>query len=109
MDVQVTRTVEGDFKIKGVDLEGFDQIAEDESNPLFEKWLLQQGEIGLEDSTFTWKDEQNAGLTWFFNDVNFLFKKTQKRQQLILSGELPKILGDNIKIAFDMEGDIASP
>ena len=109
MDVQVTRTVEGDFKIKGVDLEGFDQIAEDESNPLFEKWLLQQGEIGLEDSTFTWKDEQNAGLTWFFNDVNFLFKKTQKRQQLILSGELPKILGDKIKIAFDLEGDIASP
>ena len=109
MDLQVTRTVEGNFKIKGIDLEGLDQLAENESDPLFEKWLLQQGEIGLEDSTFTWKDEQNAGLTWFFDDVNFLFKKTRERQQLLLSGNLPKALGDKIKVAFDLEGDITSP
>ena len=109
MDLRVTRTVEGNFKIKGVDLKGLDQIGENKSNPLFEKWLLQQGEIALEDSTFIWKDEQNAGLTWFFEDVNFLFKKTRERQQLLLSSKLPNILGEKIKLAFDLEGDLTSP
>lgn len=111
MDLHVTRTAEGNLKIKGIDLEGLTAsvTGDKKSNSIFERWLLQQGEIGVEDSTFTWKDEQNAGLTWFFSEVNFLLKKTSERQQLLLSGKLPKILGNKIKLAFDLQGDITSP
>ncbi|MCK5723006.1 MAG: DUF748 domain-containing protein, partial [Gammaproteobacteria bacterium] len=110
MDLHVTRTVEGKFKIKGIDLEGLTASAngDKKSNSIFESWLLQQGEVGVEDSTFTWKDEQNSGLTWFFSEVNFLLKKTSERQQLLLSGKLPKILGKKIKLAIDLQGDITS-
>lgn len=111
MDLHVTRTVEGKFKIKGIDLEGLTASVngDKKSNSIFERWLLQQGEVGVEDSTFTWKDEQNAGLTWFFSEVNFLYNKTSEHQQLLLSGKLPKILGKKIKLAVDLHGDITSP
>ena len=109
MNLHITRTVEGTFKIKGVDLDALSKIGENESSSAFKSWLLQQGEIGIEDSTFTWKDEQNAGLTWFFNDVNLLLKKTHERHQFLLSSKLPHILGDKIKIAFDLVGNITLP
>ena len=109
MNLHVTRTVEGDFKVKGFDLDGLSKVAESESNSVFGSWLLQQGEIGLEDSTFTWTDEQNAGLTWYFDDINFLLKKTRDRHQLILSSQLPRMLGDKIKLSFDLVGDITTP
>lgn len=109
MNLHVTRTVQGKLKIKGVNLEAISNVADSDSNSLLEHWLLQQSEIGLEDSTLTWKDEQNAGLTWFFNDVNFLLKNTQERHQLSLSGKLPNVLGDKIKVAFDLVGDVSSP
>ncbi len=110
MDLHVTRTVEGKFKIKGIDLEGLTASAngDKKSNSIFESWLLQQGEVGVEDSTFTWKDEKNAGLTWVFPEVNFLLKNSSERQQLLLSGKLPKILGEKIKLAIDLQGDITS-
>ncbi len=109
MNLHITRTVEGTFKIKGVDLDALSKIGENESGSAFKSWVLQQGEIGIEDSTFTWKDEQNAGLTWFFNDVNLLLKKTHERHQFLLSSKLPHILGDKIKIAFDLVGNITLP
>lgn len=109
MNLHVTRTVEGGVKVKGFDLDGLSKVAESESNSMFQSWLLQQGEVGLEDSTFTWTDEQNAGLTWYFDDINFLLKKTKDRHQLVLSSQLPRILGDKIKLSFDLMGDITIP
>lgn len=109
MNLFVTRNVEGHFKIKGVDLDALEQVETDESNPFLEHWLLQQGEVAIEDSTFAWKDEQNAGLTWFFDDVNLLLKKTHERHQLLLSSKLPHALGDKINIAINLVGDVASP
>lgn len=109
MNLHVTRTVEGNIKVKGFDLETLSKAEYSESNSLLNNWLLQQSEIGLEESTFTWKDEQNAGLTWFFNDVNFLLKNTHERHQLLLSSKLPYVLGDEIKVAFDLVGELDSP
>ena len=109
VNLHVTRTVEGNYKVKGVDLDALSKNEKSESNSLLERWLLQQGEIGLEDSTFTWKDEQNAGLTWFFEDVNFLLKSTAERYQLLLSGKLPNKLGNKVKLAVDLVGDILEP
>ncbi len=109
MNLHVTRTVEGNLKIKGVDIAGLSNVGDDELNTFFEAWLLQQGEIGVEDSTFIWKDEQNAGITWFFDDLNLLLKKSSERYQLLLSSKLPKMLGDKITLAVDLVGDITSP
>ena len=109
MNLFVTRTVEGNIKIKGVDLEALNQAENTEANPLLERWLLQQGEVAIEESTFAWKDEQKAGLTWFFDDVNVLLKKTHERHQLLFSSKLPNALGDEIKIAVDLVGNIAEP
>ena len=109
MNLHITRTVEGSLKIKGVDITGPGKIGGGESTSFIESWLLQQGEIGVEDSTFTWKDEQNAGITWFFDDINLLLKKSSERYQLLLSGKLPNILGDKINLAVDFTGDITLP
>lgn len=108
MNLHVTRTVEGSYKIKGVDLAGLSKV-ESTPNAFLNNWLLQQGEIGVEDSSFTWKDEQNAGVSWFFDDMNLLLKKSSERYQLLLESKLPNILGDKIKLAADIEGDITSP
>lgn len=110
MDLKITRKVDGSFKIKGLDLEGLTASAEiDKSNILLERLLSQKNEIGLEDSTLIWKDEQNAGLTWFFGNVNFLLKNSGGRHQFSLSSDLPNVLGKKIKLAFDFEGDINKP
>lgn len=109
MNLHVTRTSEGKLKVKGFDLDALSKSDENESNSAIESWLLQKGEVGLEDSTFTWVDEQNAGLTWYFDDINFLLKKNKSRQQLLLSSKLPRTLGDKINLSFDFEGDITKP
>ncbi|MCW8901082.1 MAG: DUF3971 domain-containing protein [Gammaproteobacteria bacterium] len=109
MNLFITRTVEGNLRIKGVDIGSFNKVEADEYSPFFEEWLLQQGEVAIEESTFAWKDEQKAGLTWFFDDVNLLLKKTHERHQLLLSTKLPNVLGDKLKVAIDLVGDIASP
>ena len=109
MDLRVTRTVEGEFKVKGFDLDGLSKIGENESSSIFENWLLRRGEVGLEDSTFTWVDKQNAGITWFFDDINFLLKKNQDRYQFSLSSKLPHVLGDKMNLSFDLNGDITKP
>lgn len=100
MNLHVTRTSEGKLKVKGFDLDALSKSDENESNSAIESWLLQKGEVGLEDSTFTWVDEQNAGLTWYFDDINFLLKKNKSRQQLLLSSKLPRTLGDKINLSL---------
>ena len=109
VNLHITRTVEGKLKIKGFDLEALSKIEGNESSSLIERLLVQHGEVGLEDSSFTWKDEQNSGLTWFFEDVNFLLKSTPKRYQLSLSSKLPNTLGEKIKLSFDLVGNLTLP
>ena len=111
LNLDVTRTVEGKIKIKGVDLEGLtaSAVAENDTDTTFKRWLLQKSEIGVEDFNVTWKDEQNAGLTWYFDNINFLLKNTESRHQLLLSSKLPKALGDRINLAVDIDGDIEQP
>lgn len=109
LNLHVTRSVDGSLKIKGLDLDALKKSAKNESDSILERWLLHQGEIGIEDSTFIWKDEQNAGLTWFFYDVNFLIKSIGKRHQLLLSSKLPEEFGSKLKMAVDIAGDISTP
>lgn len=108
MNLNITRTVEGKLNVKGMDVEGLSKIENDGTTIFFEQWLAHQGEIALEDSTFTWKDEQNSGLTWFFSDINLLLKKTNERHQLSLSSTLPATLGDKVDLELDIVGDIRS-
>lgn len=109
VELYVTRTKEGIYKVKGFDLDALNTVSESETNSIIENWLLRKGEVGLEDSTLVWVDEKNAGLKWRFDDVNFLLKKVQSRYQLLLSSRLPKALGNKIELALDLNGDITSP
>ena len=109
MDLHVTRSKEGKLKVKGFDLEGLSKTGESGSTSALESWLLQKGEVGLEGSTLTWVDEKNAGLTWHFDDINFLLKKNKNRNQFLLSSKLPRTLGSKIKLSFDLKGDITKP
>ena len=109
MNLHVTRTNEGKLIVKGFDLEGLSKAGDSGTTSALESWLLQKGEVGLEDSTLTWVDEQDAGLTWYFHDINFLLKKNNNRHQLLLSSKLPRTLGSKIKLSFDLKGDITKP
>ena len=109
LKLHVTRTVEGNFKIKGIDLESLNDVNQNETSLVLENWLQQNGEIGLEDSSITWVDEKKSGINWFFDDIDFLLKKTQGRYQLLLSSKLPRELGKKIELSFDLNGNILSP
>lgn len=109
MDLHVHRTVEGKYKIKGFDLAAINKGNKNESNSILEAWLLQEGEIGLEDSRLSWTDEQNKGFVWNFEDINLLFKKVNERYQLLLSSQLPNVLGNKIELSLDLTGDIKTP
>ena len=109
LNLYVTRSVEGQLSIKGLDLAKVEKTDGADSSAFLEKWLLQQGEVSIEDSSFTWNDKQNAGLLWYFGDVNIILKKTQDRLQLLLSSDLPNVLGEKIKMAIDLTGDMAVP
>ena len=111
MNLHITRELDGDIKIKGVDLDGLsNSVAGDSRTTSFlERWLIQQSEIALEDSTILWKDNQTAGLPWLFKDVNLLLKNSIEHHQLSLSSNLPSALGDKIELEVDFEGDITKP
>ena len=109
MDLHITRTVEGLIKIKGVDINGLDNVDKNESTKALEQWLLHEGKVAVEDSTFMWVDEQNSGLTWFFEDINFLLAKNSERYQFLLLSELPNVLGKKVEVSIDLLGDINSP
>lgn len=108
VDLQVTRTVEGKIKIKGIDLDGLSTTTtSDLKNSSFKQWILQRSEIGFENSTLAWKDEQHADVRWFFDNINILLKNDDARHQFVISSTLPKMLGHKIKLAVDLRGDIS--
>lgn len=109
MDLHVTRTKDGALKVKGVDVAALKMESKDNSISFVENWLLQQGNISIEDSSVTWVDEQNEAIKWFFHDIDLLLTKKHKRYQFIFSSKLPNILGDKVKMSFDLVGDITSP
>ena len=109
MDLHVTRTVEGLIKIKGVDIDGLDNVGKNESAKALKQWLLHEGKVAVEDSSFMWVDEQNSGLTWFFEDVNFLLAKNSERYQFLLLSKLPNVLGEKVEMSIDLLGDINNP
>ena len=109
MNLYITRTVEGSYKVKGVDLGSLNKVGDDESNSVIEQLLSQQSELAIEDSKITWKDNQKAGLTWIFNDVSLLLKNNESRHQLLLSSRLPHVFGERIKLSLDLEGDLEQP
>lgn len=107
LDLTVIKKVDGSLKIDGVDIKGL-MSSKKQNNPTsaIDKLLMYKSEVAIEDSNVTWKDEQNAGLTWNFDNVNLLLKNTQNRHQLTLLSNLPKSLGESIKASFDFEGDV---
>lgn len=109
MDLYITRTVEGLIKVKGVDINGLDNVDKNESTKVLEQWLRHEGKVAVEDSTVLWVDEQKSGLTWFFDDINFLLTKNSERYQFLLLSELPNVLGEKVEISIDLLGDINSP
>ena len=109
MDLYVTRTVEGLIKVKGVDVKGLENVDKNESTKALEQWLLQEGKVAVEDSSLLWVDEQNPGLAWFFDDINFLLAKKSERYQFLLLSKLPDALGKKIEVSIDLLGEINSP
>ena len=109
MDLQVNRTAEGKYKVKGFNSNEINKDNKNEYNSILEAWLLHEGEVGVEDSRLTWIDEQNKNVVWKFKNVNFLFKKVSERYQLLLSSQLPKVLGHKIELSLDLTGDIKTP
>ncbi len=111
LDLQITRTVEGRYKIKGLDLDAL--LSREDGNrdtaKVLDRLLLQKSELAIEDSTIIWRDEQRAGLTWFFSDIDVLLKKNDQRYQLLLSGKLPKSLGNKLELALDLQGEADKP
>lgn len=111
MNINVTHTKRGKYKIEGVAIDNLKNAVPDEEgeNSIFEHWLLLQSEISIVDSSITWKDEQGDKLEWEFKDVNILLKNSDVRHQLSLTARPPKILGGKIDLNLDIEGEISEP
>ena len=110
VNLEVTRTVQGRLKITGLDLGALPtDVSAQEQDTTFRTWLFQRNNIALDDCNIFWKDKKHGGVKWTFDNINLLLKNDDGRHQLMLSGNLPPALGEKIKLAIDINGDIASP
>ena len=110
VNLEVTRTEKGKLKITGIDLGGMPaDVSAQEQDTTFRTWLFQRNNIALDDCNIVWKDQKHGNLKWAFDNISLLLKNDDGRHQLMLSGNLPPDLGEKIKLAVDINGDMASP
>ncbi|MFK5913287.1 MAG: DUF3971 domain-containing protein [Woeseiaceae bacterium] len=109
LKLNIKRDVNGEISIKNVDMSFFKSTPDNENNPLVQRLLSQQTELLIDNSQIIWKDEQNSGLQWEFNQLNVLLQNTPERHQLILTSHLPAELGDKIKLSVDINGSVLEP
>lgn len=111
--LNITRTVNEEIKFEGIKIGNLTDTKKAENNKqvssFIEKWLLSRSEIAIEDSSIVWRDEKNGKLSWAFENVNILLKNNDTHHQLSLHGSLPDVLGDEIKLDVDIDGDITKP
>lgn len=107
--LDITRKVDGEFQIKGFDLNTLASNGNTKSDTPFSRWLLQRSEIGIEDSTVIWRDEQKAGLSWTFENVNMLLRNAELRHQLLVNINLPRNMGNRLDLAIDIQGELRNP
>jgi len=73
------------------------------------RWLLLQKEIAITDARLTLVNLARRDRTIELANVSLSFRNITGRTQIAGSAELPRIYGDRIEFALDIQGDISTP
>jgi len=70
------------------------------------EWISSQGELRLEKSNVSWKDEMSNGRKMRFSSVNLRLRNRLGRHLLNASVDLPENLGRSLKFYIDLNGNL---
>jgi len=105
VDLVLTRSKLGEFSVEGVSARNNEAGRKPEDTARVMAWLFSQGQLGLENSNITWRDEMGAGRVLQFSAVNISLRNDDNRHQLDASLALPRNLGKLLVLRVDMRGD----
>jgi len=105
VDLVLTRSKLGEFSVEGVSA-GNDEVGQKpEDTERMMAWLFSQGQLGLENSNITWRDEMGTGRELHFSAVNIRLRNDDDRHQLDASLDLPRKFGKSLMLRVDMHGN----
>lgn len=105
VDLELTRNRLGEFSAAGITDQKTAVSQKPEDAALLMGWLFSQGQLGLENSNITWRDEMGAGRELHFSAVNVRLRNDGDRHQLNASLALPRKFGKSLQLRADMRGN----
>ncbi|MCF7971328.1 MAG: hypothetical protein K9L22_09225 [Methylococcaceae bacterium] len=93
------------LKTGGIAIQGLPH-KEDDSQPT---WLMQGKQYKLIDSDINWQDEKRHALPIQLKHVNISIYNNAEQHKIFIDTELPKSLGDSLKLSMIFSGDIFTP
>jgi len=105
VDLVLTRSKLGEFSVEGVSARSGEIGQKPEDTAQVMEWLFSQGQLGLENSNITWRDEMDAGRVMHFSAVNISLRNDDNRHQLDASLALPRNLGKSLVLRVDIHGN----
>ncbi len=104
-EITVVRHKDKSFSFKGMKLKNPDQAVNDAAgSDEFIDWLLQRGDLKVQDSTVIWVDQSRAQPGLRLENVNIHLHNNAEHHQLKASLKLPEGLGRNFELALDVWG-----
>ena len=104
-EITVVRHMDGSFSFKGMKLKNPGQTANDTAGSNeFVAWLLQRGDLKVEDSTVSWVDLASKKPKLMLENVNIHLHNNAEHHQLKASLSLPESLGRSFELALDAWG-----
>lgn len=108
--ISLLQRQDGGYLVQGFDISELDTVAALDSKISEElaSWLLEQSSISIKDSVVIWKKKNDK--TWQrFENVNAVLHNRDERHQLTGSFELPEGMGQQSRIAMEVQGDLLEP
>ena len=105
VDLVLTRSKLGEFSVEGVSTGNSEIRQKSEDTERMMAWLFSQGQLALENSNITWRDEMGAGRQLHFSAVNIRLRNDDERHQLNASLDLPRKFGKSLVLRVDMHGN----
>jgi len=105
VDLVLMRSKLGEFSVEGVSTGNGEAGQNPEDTERMMAWLFSQGQLGLENSNITWRDEMGAGRELHFSAVNIRLRNDDNRHQLDASLDLPRKFGKSLVLRVDMHGN----
>jgi len=96
--LKIIRQPDGNIVVEGL-------AAGDESP----QWLLQGRKFTLLDSEISWQDQKNNAKPVIIKSIDLVLKNTNQQHQLTVLAQLPKQLGQSLRVSVEINGNSFKP